>query len=78
MGVADKLLAQIGKVKSENARLKKEADWLAEIIGMQEDPCVKPFSDNVDCSRVNGCKECWRQAARRSVEANNESDCRTT
>lgn len=76
MGVTARLLAQIYDLKADNARLEKEADWLAARLeyngtphecelasirtGGWPEPCKKTLKEQ-------NCKQCWREAARKAL-----------
>ena len=53
------------KITPKVVTLEKEADWLAERLGMEE-ICLHNGEEH-DCPGGE-CKDCWRKAAREEVE----------
>ncbi len=61
-------LPELRQLRETNARLEKEADWLAERAGATD--CL--MDDTVENCTKKGfpCVACFREAARKAVEEN--------
>lgn len=58
------------RLREDNERLEKEADWLALKAWKKRDSEYLPEREHecLECPFDHDCVKCWREAARRAVE----------
>ena len=70
---------EILRLRAQVERLEKEADWLAENCWKKPEVEYHPLREMRGgffcdaCPYDYDCRKCWREAARKAVEANHEN-----
>lgn len=68
---------EILRLRAQVERLEKEADWLAEYCWKKPEAEYHPLREMRGgfycgaCPHDHDCRKCWREAARKAVEADN-------
>ena len=69
---------EILRLRAQVERLEKEADWLAEYCWKKPEAEYHPLREMRGgfycgtCPHDHDCRKCWREAARKAVEANHD------
>ena len=69
---------EILRLRAQVERLEKEADWLAEYCWKKPEAEYHPVREMRGgfycgaCPHDHDCRKCWREAARKAVEANHD------
>lgn len=69
---------EILRLREQVERLEKEADWLAEYCWKKPEAEYHPLREMRGgfycgtCPHDHDCRKCWREAARKAVEANHD------
>lgn len=69
-GVVIATIDELLRLREDNERLEKEADWLALKAWKKRDSEYIPEREHecLECPFDHDCVKCWREAARRAVE----------